>query len=171
MWLPIRLSRKRQYMKKCLLVATIMVAVTLNIAGCARTQTPIPDNLDDVVITLERTVCFGVCPEYRLTIYGNGTVIYEGKRFVKIEGKRTASISEDKIRQLLSEFKRVDYFSLDDSYEELTATDMPSAFTSLTVGGRTKAVRHYHGDFGAPEELTALEDRIDEIVNSDQWVK
>ena len=130
-----------------------------------------PSDLDGVVITLERTVCFGACPEYKLTVYGYGTVVYEGKRFVKIEGKRTAEIGEDKIRQLLSEFERIDYFSLDDSYEELTATDMPSAYTSLKVDGKTKVVRHYHGDFGAPEEFTTLEDRIDEIVNSDQWVR
>jgi hypothetical protein len=65
----------------------------------------------------------------------------------------------------------IDYFSLKDSYEEFMATDMPSAFTSLTVDGKTKTVRHYHGDFNAPKELTELEDKIDEIVNSNQWIK
>ncbi|MFC2014210.1 DUF6438 domain-containing protein, partial [Chloroflexota bacterium] len=113
----------------------------------------------------------GVCPEYKLTVYGSGTVVYEGKRFVRIEGKRTISISKEKVRQLLSEFKRIDYFSLNDSYEELMATDMPSAFTSLTVDGKTKIVRHYHGDLSAPKELTGLENKIDEIVNSNQWIK
>jgi len=162
---------KRHCMKKYLLIAIILVAVILFAAGCARTPTPMPDDLDDVVITLERTVCFGVCPEYKLTIYGNGTVVYEGKRFVRIEGKRTATISEDKIRELLSEFERVDYFFLEDSYEEFMATDMPSAYTSLTIDGKTKTVRHYHGDFSAPEEVTALEDKIDEIVDSNQWIR
>jgi hypothetical protein len=158
-------------MKNYLLITAILVAAFLITAGCARTQTPTPSNLGEVVITLERTVCFGACPEYKLTIYGSGTVVYEGRRFVKIEGKRTTAIGEDKVRQLLLEFRRVDYFSLDDSYEEFRATDMPSAYTSLTVDGTTKTVRHYHGDFNAPEELTELEDRIDEIVNSDQWVR
>lgn len=157
-------------MKKFSLVVTL-IALTLIAAGCARTQTPTPSNLDKVVITLERTVCFGVCPEYKLTIYGSGTVVYEGKMFVRIEGKRTIAISEEKVRQLLSEFKKIDYFSLNDSYEEFMGTDMPSAFTSLTVDGNTKAVRHYHGDFSAPKELTELEDKIDEIINTDQWIK
>ena len=158
-------------MKKGLVAIIILVALMLIVADCARTQTPTPTNLDEVVITLERTVCFGTCPEYKLTIYGNGTVEYEGKRFVKIEGKRTIAISEEKIRQLFSEFKKIDYFSLNDSYEEFMATDMPSAFTSLTVDGKTKTVRHYHGDFSAPKELTDLENKIDEIVNSNQWIK
>lgn len=44
---------------------------------------------------------------------------------------------------------------------------MPSAITLLTINGKTKTVRHYHCDFSAPEQLTELEDIIDEIVNSD----
>ena len=164
------MTTKRHCMKKYPLTAALLAAVILIIVGCAGTQTPMPDDLDDVVITLERTVCFGVCPEYKLTVYGNGTVVYEGRRFVRIEGRRTIAIGEDKVRQLLSEFERIDYFSLEDSYEEHMATDMPSAYTSLTVDGKTKAVSHYHGDLSAPKELTELEERIDEIVNSDQWV-
>jgi len=81
------------------------------------------------------------------------------------------TISEDKIRQLVSEFQKIDYFSLRDSYEERNVTDMPSAFTSLTINGDKKTVRHYHGDLGAPKELTELENKIDEIVNSNQWIK
>ena len=158
-------------MKKVLVAIAILIAVAVATISCTQPQTPIPSDLDEVVITLERTVCFGVCPEYKITVYGSGTVVYEGKRGVRIEGKRTIAISEEKVRQLLSEFKRIDYFSLHDSYEELMATDMPSAFTSLTVDGKTKTVRHYHGDFSAPKELTELENKIDEIVNSNQWIK
>jgi len=157
-------------MKKLRLVITILV-LSISFAGCSRSQTPQPSDIKDIVMTLERTVCFGACPDYTLIIKGDGTVTYEGRQFVKIEGTRTTTISEEKIRQLLSEFQRIDYFSLNDSYEEFEATDMPSAITSLTINGKTKTVRHYHGDFSAPEELTQLEDRIDEIVNSDQWIE
>lgn len=36
-----------------------------------------------VVITLQRTVCYGSCPEYKLTIFSDGRVLYEGIRNVK----------------------------------------------------------------------------------------
>ena len=157
-------------MKKRWLVVTMLI-LSVCCAGCSRTQTPQLGDIEDIVITLERTVCFGACPDYTLTIHGDGTVTYEGRQFVRTQGTRTITISEEKIRQLLSEFQRVDYFSLDDSYEEFMATDMPSAITSLKANGKTKTVRHYHGDFSAPEKLTELEDRIDEIVNSDQWLE
>jgi len=158
-------------MKKYLLVAMVLVLVSVVVISCAGVRTPVPDDLKEVVITLERTPCFGFCPVYMLTIYGSGEVIYEGKRFVGIEGIRTTTISAEKIEQLVSEFQNIAYFSLNDSYEETNATDMPSAITSITINGETKIIRHYHGDSSAPKELTELENKIDEIVYSDQWVK
>ena len=88
-------------MKRFWLVVIILI-LSISFAGCSRPQTPQPDNIKDVVITLERTICFGTCPDYMLTILGDGTVIYEGRMFVRIEGTLTTTISEDKIKQLLS---------------------------------------------------------------------
>jgi hypothetical protein len=153
------------------LIVIILIALMLITIGCAQPQTPTPSDIKEVIITLERTACFGTCPVYKLTIHGDGKVIYEGIRFVRVEGTIETTISEEKIEKLVSEFQKIDYFSLEDSYEERNATDMPSAFTSLTVDGKTKTVKHYHGDSSAPKELTELEDKIDEIVNSNQWIK
>jgi len=158
-------------MKKYLSFISIFLLVAILSIGCNSTRTPVPNNINGVVITLERTACFGVCPVYTLTIYGDGRIVYEGMRNVRIEGTITTTISEDKIKQLITEFQKIDYFSLKDSYEERNATDMPSAFTSLTFDGKTKTVRHYHGDFSAPKKLTELENKIDQIGYSDQWTK
>ena len=106
-----------------------------------------------------------------MTVYGDGRVIYEGIRFVAVEGTRTAIINEDKVRQLISEFQAIDYFSLNNEYTHADATDMPSAITSITIAGNTKTVAHYHGDFSAPEELATMEDKIDIIVATRQWVE
>lgn len=124
----------------------------------------------NVTITLERGVCFGYCPSYSLTIYGNGTVVYTGSEFVDTKGTRVSGISAEKVNLLVSEFERIGYFSLNDSYETPMATDLPTSATSITLGGKTKRIIHYHGDFSAPEGLTALENRIDEVANSSQWV-
>src|SRR5712691_7505714 len=37
-----------------------------------------------VVITLERTMCYGTCPAYTLRITGDGSVEYEGMRYVRV---------------------------------------------------------------------------------------
>ena len=158
-------------MNKYLSVIGIFILASILFMGCIGVRTPEPDNIKEIVITLERTRCFGVCPAYTLTIYGDGRVVYDGKDFVRVEGARTANIGEESISRLVTEFQNIDYFSLDDSYEEFNATDMPSAITSITINGKTKTIRHYHGDLSAPKKLTELENKIDQIVNTDQWIK
>jgi hypothetical protein len=130
------------------------------------------------VITLERTVCFGSCPAYKVTIYDDGKVVYEGQEFVKRKGRVEARISKAELEQLVREFDRLDYLKLDDQYgvghkcpEDWT--DYPSAITSLTRNGKQKTVNHYLGCRGLPilDQLRALEDKIDEVVKTDRWIK
>jgi hypothetical protein len=126
---------------------------------------------EELVIKLERGACFGDCPVYSLTIFGNGTVVYDGKDFVQTKGARETAISTGAVNELVSEFEKADYFSLNDSYTQFGVSDMPYVTTSIHIGGKTKTISHYLGDRSAPAQLTELENRIDEIVNSDQWIK
>ena len=123
-----------------------------------------PTNINEVVITLKRGYCYGLCPVYTLTIYGNGTVVYKGEENVNISGTRTDNISEGEVRQLISEFEKIDYFSLNES-DFIRILDVSEITTSLTINEKTKTIRHT----GGPKELIELEFKIDEIVNSSQW--
>lgn len=123
----------------------------------------------DLVITLERTACYGTCPVYKLTITGDGTVTYVGRDFVTVKSEQTASLGTAQIQDLISAFDQANFFSLRDNYTDYNITDNPSAITSITFNGKTKTVNHYYGDTSAPQELFDLESKIDEIVNSKQW--
>jgi hypothetical protein len=156
----------------CLLFLVVLLTGCITITkNDGASGSPSPAINEDIVITLERTPCFGQCPVYSLKIKGDGTVIYSGVQFVKITGIQETTISMDAVDQLLMEFEKADYFSLNDSYIKFGKSDMPSANTSITLGGLTKAINHYLGDLTAPKSLTELENKIDEIVNSDQWIK
>jgi Domain of unknown function (DUF6438) len=128
------------------------------------------------MITLERTECFGFCPVYKLTIAADGVVVFEGRRFVKQEGATIKSaITREQLKQLMAEFDRVKFFSLEDDYSEIRLscpTDQPSAFTSIRINGKSKRINHYLGcrEPKVPKELTELENKIDEIVNTAQWL-
>src|SRR5437762_3733651 len=95
-------------------------------------------------LSLERTTCYGWCPAYTVTVFGDGRVEYEGKRFVKIKGKRTKRIDINALRQLRGEVERIHYFDLRDSYASPADgcptrwTDNPAAITSVLAGGKTK---------------------------------
>jgi hypothetical protein len=138
----------------------------------------------DTIISLERTRCFGTCPSYKLTISANGTVVFEGHQYVKQKGRVKDHISEDKLRELISEFEKINYFSSRNKYEDeadgcpVTATDMSSAITGIRISGRTKVISHYLGCWEKdahfkvyPRELFLLENKIDEIVGTKKWVE
>jgi len=134
---------------------------------------------NDDTIMLERGVCFGTCPAYKLTIKSDGNVTFEGHQFTKTKGTATGKISASDFRKLVTEFEKIDYFSLLDAYTPGTkqcpqaATDMPSAETSLRLNGKTKSVSHYYGcgNSGALAKLTELENKIDEVAGSQKWIK
>jgi len=60
--------------------------------------------------------CLGDCPRYTLAIYGNGTVEYGGIDNVAVQGRRTAEISQERVRQLVEAFHEIDFFSFKDVY-------------------------------------------------------
>jgi hypothetical protein len=129
-----------------------------------------PTDMTNVVITLTRSRCFGVCPTYNVTIYGNGTVLYEGIANVNSIGIQRSNISENQVRQLISEFKKIDYFSLNETdIASHVVYDAPLFTTSLSINGRIKTIHHY--ETADPPVLTDLENTIDEIVNSSQWIQ
>lgn len=131
------------------------------------------------VITLERTACFGTCPIYKLAIFEDGRVLYEGKDFVKRKGKAEGRITKAALQGLVREFNRINYLKLDDEYVSEGEncpewwTDSPSAVTSLNWKGKKKTIRHYHGCRGLSvlDQLTALENKIDQVVNTKRWIK
>lgn len=133
----------------------------------------------DTLITLERTGCYGMCPIYKLTISADGTVVFEGIRFVKKAGIAKSAVSQEQIRELLDAFEKINYFELRDRYDrpedgcKQWLTDHPSAITSISLRGKSKSVSHYHGCRG-PEvlkELEKLEQAIDKSVNTEQWIR
>jgi uncharacterized protein DUF6438 len=122
-----------------------------------------PQSVENVVITLERTPCFGSCPDYSLTVYGNGTVIYDGRNFVAVTGRQSSTISQDNVHELVTMFYAMGYFSIKDEYSA-PVTDLPTTTTSIAIDGRYKHVVNY---YGAPEKLIDLENKIDEIARTE----
>lgn len=126
-------------------------------------------------ITLERTSCFGSCPAYTISVTPSGRVSFEGRAHVRRLGTATGQIPKQRVDSLLIELERAGYFGFAGRYAASEpacgryATDLPSAISSATMGGRTKRIEHDHGCGGAPGALTVLEKRIDEVLGSAQW--
>lgn len=141
------------------------------LAACAPIEPPAPTPGEDVRITLTRGVCFGFCPDYTVTITGAGEVIYEGRRFVAVTGEQRAEIPRSDVAQLLVRFDALQFESLRDEYRA-NVTDLPTYTLTLERDGRRKTVLDYGGGMaGMPEAVHALQDEVDRVAGTAQWVR
>lgn len=150
------------------------MATLLGAPGCAsdaNTDTQVVIDAQTVV-SLDRTACMGACPDYALTVGGDGTVTFVGRRYVKVVGTATGQIPVADVQTLVETMEQLNYFGLSvPTTCESVKTDSPTATTSLTITGTTHTVQHYHGNLCAPEALHTIEDLIDIVGQSGQWVK
>jgi uncharacterized protein DUF6438 len=123
------------------------------------------------VFRLERTACYGSCPAYRVSVYPDGRVEYEGKDFVSACGRQVRQLPAAAHATLVRAFQRERYLTshmIEERPDSIRPTDMDSAFTAVEIGGERRVVWHY-GPHAAPTRLTALEDLIDEVAEVAPW--
>lgn len=98
-------------------------------------RTQISDPRDTAIITMQRHgTGNGLFPDYSLTVYGNGSVIYKGIKNVASSGVKTYQIPKDQSRQLVNEFLNIYYFSLKEKYSDSgKASNLPIVTTEHGV--------------------------------------
>ena len=143
-----------------MITGLLLLLTTLSAGAAAQTGT------ERIEVSIKRTPCFGMCPEYEVVIHGDGSVKYTGRTNVRVEGEQTWKIDPAAVRALAREMEQAGYFDLEDEYTA-HVTDLPTTYTSLTIGARTKTVKNY---FGAPQKLKDLEKRIDEVSGAKKYV-
>ncbi len=122
-------------------------------------------------IELERSICFGNCPVYKLLIHSNGTVEYWGYYFVKQEGHHTWKIDPAVIEKLNLLISKNGYFSMKKKEPEFLMTDMPSCITKIVLeNGRSRKINHDYGEDCYPETLEKMENDIEELSNVKKYI-
>jgi hypothetical protein len=152
----------------------VMLALgALLFAACAPVTAPSPQPTQGgapATITLTRSVCFGFCPDYTVSINQDGLVTYEGRRFVNVSGIQTEQIAPADVQALLARFDAIDFTALRDEYRA-HVSDLPTYTVTLVRDGRTKTVVDYGGlGAGMSESVRELQTEIDRVANTQQWV-
>jgi hypothetical protein len=149
---------------------------------------PFPNGpLADSAITLERGACYGSCPDYRVTIHGDGLVEFDTRddhfagtaaqvhldyngHNVLLPGRHSAHIDPAKFTELLDRFRAAHFFGLKAEYEA-SVTDNPTQKLTVRVGAISKSVVDYVGTMaGMPSEVRELEDAVDKAADTARWV-
>lgn len=117
-------------------------------------------------IGLQRTLCYGACPIYKVVLYSDGKVHFEGKRNVKRKGQHAGVARSEEFRRLAELIVDSGFMDLEPTYAR-KAMDGPSVYTSVVVNGKRKVVRNYMDS--APRVLWAIEQIIDKLVLETKW--
>jgi hypothetical protein len=128
----------------------------------------------DTIVKMERTVCFGTCPSYTLSIQKNGRVTFYGKEFVEHKGMATGQIPQDSLDKLIQKIKESHFFETPSDPEcESRYTDMPSVYLTIRLDDDEHSVAHYHGckGFMYETELYELEEAVDSIAGTKKWIE
>ena len=150
-------------------------------ARTARIQAALAATLapPDTLIILQRDGCEGPCPVYRLVLFADGTVLYQGQYHVRRTGFAKGGIAPEALIKLVADIDASGFFQLDNNYgdgntEHCDAVDngRPRVIITVSSQGRAKTVLHHHRCRGAiPDRITALEDRIDQAAGTALWIK
>ncbi len=120
-------------------------------------------------ITLTRTVCFGFCPAYTVTIAGDGQVTYVGRNFVNVIGEQHARISQEAVEALMQRFDAIGFDGLREEYRA-AVTDLPTYTLVLERNGSRKTVVDYGGlSAGMPQGVRDLQNEVDRVAGVSRW--
>ncbi len=133
----------------------------------------------DTLITLQRGACEQRCAVYRLMIFADGTVIYDGQYFVRRTGLIRSGITPEVLTKLMQDLETGGFFQAENNYgygntDRCKSMDpgRPNAILSVSNQGRSKTVLHNHSCVGPiPDRLTDLEDKVDRAVGVVKWIK
>jgi hypothetical protein len=122
-------------------------------------------------ISLERKECFGTCPVFALTVFPDGRLFYNGKRFVMRQGVERASLPAATVDQLRRAIEESHFATLDSNCCDCrTKTDAPWTYVEIADESGQKLIRHYHGCSSVPGSLTALEDAVIRLTGATKWI-
>ncbi len=134
------------------------------ISSCSIFEKKIPTSSS--LISMKRTPCYGTCPQYQVTIFSNGSIKYEGKRYVDKIGCFHSKLSKKKIENIISLVNKINYFKLDSEYLS-NVTDLPSVVTQVSINGKNYRILD---EKFSETKLNILYDEIDKlIIEVDDW--
>ena len=141
-----------------------ILSVLFFLTGCSITQQTQNAN---VVISVQKLPCMGNCPVYKVSIYSNRLVIFEGKENVSKIGTYTMKLDKQKFRELQLAFLNSDFFEMEDVYSA-QIMDLQSTYLYFSYNGKEKKILDY---YNSPEVLKELAKMMEELYEQKDWKK
>jgi hypothetical protein len=133
-------------------------------------------------LSLERTVCYGTCPAYRILVTQAGRLTFVGthpddstRATTQLPRSTTDSIFQVVADAPLSEFPPK--IQADSTLCPDLATDHPTVILTIFAGADVRRIEDYHGCYLRSDHsiawrlatLRALEESIDRLAGTSRW--
>ena len=153
---------------------SVLLVCVYMLSGCKSHKKVVEKNTENVVQTipqqifdLELTPCYGTCPAYKVVVFDNDSLVYEGLKYVTKQGKITKKLPQGTVNQLAEKFRQADFFKFQNQYTS-NMSDFPTTYISFTDKGVTKKIMDY---YKAPDRLKQLEMLISDLVKNEVGMK
>ncbi len=155
-----------------------LLSISLGSAANAQRSDPRSDPLytaDSVV--LERTLCFGTCPAYRVSVSRSGMIHFESRNPGEDGRRAKDSMPVNDFETILVRAHLLEFLSLPDRIADdkrlcpHDVTDNPTSIITIFIPGQPKRVEDYYGCDWAPAGLRNLETYVDEVTNAKRWIR
>lgn len=110
-------------------------------------------------------MCEGLCPWYSVTIFSDGSVLDEGKAYVRAEGIRKNTIPVSDVNKLINKLQDEDFFHW--NLKTDLCVDYPEVRVTASLNGKHKQVLEA---CSAPGKVLALAEEIDTVSGAKSWV-
>lgn len=111
---------------------------------------------------LSRTVCFGTCPEFTLTVDASGKLEWEGRHFVRTIGKATRQLTPEQLTALVEIARKIQAGNYAEKYDEPMISDLPSVTVECRVKGKESRTVGRHQ---TPQPLIDLVEQAEKLLN------
>lgn len=121
---------------------------------------------DSLLLSYERTPCFGRCPVFKIKVFQGGYVTYNGVNFVEYMGTYHSRVDESTLSKIYALISDADFFSLDDEYNNENVSDLPSKIFRVNAMGHDKRII---ARYNFPESLKTLSAEIEALFEGTPW--
>lgn len=140
-----------------------LVFIIIILVSCSGSKNLFQNRANGPNVELYKGACFGECPVFRLSVYPDGTALYEGQRFTDRMGFYTRQLSEMELTALTQNLSNMHW----DEYENYYESQLPDlAMTMVEHGNESFKFREE-----APLELKVLSKLLNQMANQGEWEK
>jgi hypothetical protein len=104
----------------------------------------------DTVIILQHGACERRCAVYKVAMFADGVVLYDGEYYVRRVGTVRANVSRELIGRLLQHAAQASFFEMPASFSPgdprcgRVTVDGPIVIVTIVAGGKANTVTHDH---------------------------